>query len=91
MQSRLGTDLPLESLRYWMVGLPAPAPPAQVQDSPVPPMRTIEQGGWQIVYDQFARSGPLTAPTRLTATGGNVRLKLIFDAWETGGSSAPVP
>ena len=91
VQARLGSDLPLASLRYWMLGLPAPTPPAQVQDSTAPPMRTIDQGGWQIVYDEFARTGSLTAPTRLTATGGNVRLKLIFDSWQTGGSAAAPP
>jgi outer membrane lipoprotein LolB len=82
VQARLGAGLPLESLRYWMLGLPAPTPPAQVQDSAQPPVRVVEQGGWQIAYDEFARFGALTAPTRLTATGPNVRLKLVFDTWQ---------
>jgi len=82
VQARLGAELPLESLRYWMLGLPAPTPPAQVQDSAQPPVRVVEQGGWQIAYDEFARFGALTAPTRLTATGPNVRLKLVFDSWQ---------
>ena len=82
VQARLGAELPLESLRYWMLGLPAPSPPAQVQDSAQAPVRVVEQGGWQIAYDGFARFGSLTAPTRLTATGPNLRLKLVFDGWQ---------
>jgi outer membrane lipoprotein LolB len=82
VQARLGAELPLESLRYWMLGLPAPSPPAQVQDSGTPPVRVVEQDGWQIACDEFARFGDLTAPTRLTATGPNVRLKLVFDKWQ---------
>lgn len=82
IQARLGAELPLESLRYWMLGVPAPAPPAEVQDSGSTPVRVVEQNGWQIAYDAFARFGALTAPTRLTATGPNVRLKLVFDTWQ---------
>jgi outer membrane lipoprotein LolB len=91
VQSRLGADLPLASLRYWMLGLPAPAPPARVQDSATAPVRTVDQGGWQIAYDGFARYGSITAPTRLTATGGSVRLKLVFDSWQRGGSATAPP
>jgi outer membrane lipoprotein LolB len=91
VQARLGAELPLASLRYWMLGLPAPTPPAQVQDATAPPVRTVDQGGWQIAYDGFARFGAMTAPTRLTATGGDVRLRLIFDSWQPGGSAATPP
>jgi outer membrane lipoprotein LolB len=82
VQARLGADLPLASMRYWMLGLPAPSPPAQVQDSGTAPVRVLEQDGWQIAYDAFGRFGDLTAPTRLTATGPSVRLKLVFDSWQ---------
>jgi outer membrane lipoprotein LolB len=91
VQARLGAQLPLASLRYWMLGLPAPSPPAQVQDSGSSPVRVVEQDGWRIAYDGFARFGPLTAPIRLTATGPNVRLKLVFDTWQLAPDAGAPP
>jgi outer membrane lipoprotein LolB len=42
LRSRLGADLPLSSLRYWMIGLPDPASTARVIESEATPLRIIE-------------------------------------------------
>jgi outer membrane lipoprotein LolB len=82
VQSRLGADLPLSSLRFWVTARPDPAgQTATIRDSTKPPLRVIEQDGWHVEYDQFAEVQGHVAPTRLTATGGNVRLKLVLDRW----------
>jgi outer membrane biogenesis lipoprotein LolB len=85
VQSRLGADLPLNSLRYWMTARPDPAGESTVQDSTTPPLRVIEQNGWRVAYDEFGRFDGRVAPTRLTATGANVRLKLVLDRWAVAG------
>jgi outer membrane lipoprotein LolB len=81
LRARLGADLPLSSLRYWMIGLPDPASEAQVRESETAPLRVIDQRGWTIAYDAFTSTGGLALPARLTATSGSVRLRLSVSDW----------
>jgi outer membrane lipoprotein LolB len=81
LRSRLGADLPWASLRYWMLGVPAPEQPAAVTDGAAAPWRVIEQAGWRIGYDAFTTSAGLSLPQRFTATRGDVRVRVIVDRW----------
>jgi outer membrane lipoprotein LolB len=82
LRRRLGTDLPLAELRYWMLGVPSPGSPSSVSDAAVAPVRVIEQSGWRIGYDVFRSSGGVSLPERFTATQGGVRLKVVVDDWQ---------
>ena len=90
LRARLGADLPLSSLRYWMIGLPDPASTAQVTESPGRPLRVIDQHGWTIAYDAFASTDGLALPSRVTATSGDVRLRLTVTDWRLDNGSQPV-
>jgi outer membrane lipoprotein LolB len=81
LRARLGADLPLSSLRYWMLGLPDPGSEAQVTESDTVPLRVIDQRGWTIAYDAFTSTDGLSLPARLTATSGEVRLRLSVSDW----------
>jgi outer membrane lipoprotein LolB len=81
LRARLGADLPLSSLRYWMLGLPDPATEARVTESVTAPLRVIDQRGWTIAYDAFTSTDGLDLPARLTATSGDVRLRLSVSDW----------
>ena len=45
------------------------------------PLRVIDQHGWTIAYDAFTSADGFSLPTRLTATSGNVRLRLFVSDW----------
>ena len=87
LRQRIGTDLPVAELRYWMLGVPSPGSPATVDDAAEAPRRVIEQSGWRIGYDTFRPSAGMSLPERFTATQGAVRLKVVVDDWRIG----PVP
>jgi outer membrane lipoprotein LolB len=89
LQARLGMDLPWSGLRYWMLGLPAPDQPAEVIDAAAAPWRVIEQSGWRIGYDAFTTSTGLSLPQRFTATQGDVRVRVVVDAWSVPVGAAP--
>ena len=91
LRARLGADLPWVSLRYWMLGVPAPDAPAQVSEAPTAPLRLIEQSGWSIGYEAFTAVGGLLLPRRLTATSGGVRVRVLIDRWTLapGGPGRP--
>ncbi len=82
LRERLGADLPWASLRYWMLGVPAPDGPARVADAGQAPLRVIEQADWRIGYDTFRPELGVSLPTRFTATSEGVRLKVTVDEWQ---------
>lgn len=86
LRQRLGMDLPLAELRYWMLGVAAPGSPASVADAAQAPRRVIEQSGWRIDYDTFQSAAGLALPQRFSATQGDVRLKVVVDDWVVGAS-----
>lgn len=81
VEARLGAALPWASLRYWMVGVPAPGVEARVLDASSDPVRVIEQSGWEVRYDRLVLKDGYALPQRLTAQSGPVRLKLLVDEW----------
>ena len=82
LRDRLGADLPWSSLRYWMLGVPAPDGPSRVEDAGTAPLRVIEQAGWRIGYDAFQPTQGASLPARFTATREGVRLKVTVDEWQ---------
>jgi outer membrane lipoprotein LolB len=82
IRARLGADVPVAWLRYWLLGLAAPDSPAQVEQRTSPPLRLIEQAGWQVSYEQFRVVQGWSVPTRLTCSGGDARIRVIVDDWQ---------
>jgi outer membrane lipoprotein LolB len=91
LRRRLGTDLPLAELRYWMLGVPSPGTPSSVADAAIAPVRVIEQSGWRIGYDMFTAAGGVSLPGRFTATQGAVRLKVVVDDWRVAAAPGQGP
>ena len=91
LRQRLGTELPLNELRFWMLGVAAPGSAASVADAATAPRRVIEQSGWRIDYDSFQAAAGYSVPERFTATQGAVRLKVIVDDWRIDGAPGSGP
>jgi len=89
IRSRLGADLPLAQLRYWMLGLPAPGADAEVRVQAEAPVRRIEQSGWSVAYEQFVTAKGWSVPARLTASSGPLRVKAIVDHWQLQPDAGP--
>lgn len=81
IRMRLGADLPLVELRYWMLGLPAPGADARVGAIGAGDARAIEQSGWTVTCETYANVQGWAVPTRLTATRSEARIKVIVDEW----------
>lgn len=81
IRARLGTDLPLAEMRYWMLGLSAPGSVAQLRGSEMGPSRVIDQAGWTVTYDPFTTADGWSVPARLTVASGAARIKVAVDDW----------
>lgn len=76
----LGIAAPLESLPYWVQGIPPAGATASNPDSYGRPTR-IRDSGWTIDYSAYPDTAADALPQRLEAYRGNARLRLIIDQW----------
>jgi outer membrane lipoprotein LolB len=84
LEARLGAPVPAGSLRYWMLGLPAPGEHRWASD-PFSDAPVLEQDGWRIEYQYTdPYSGESTAarlPARIRASSGGARVRIVIDRW----------
>lgn len=81
LKYRFGWDVPLESLRYWALGIPDPARPAETSLNATGQLATLEQGGWSVNVPKYRETGGQAMPERLTVTNGETRVTLVIDRW----------
>jgi outer membrane lipoprotein LolB len=82
VQEKLGFDLPLENLHYWLLGVPNPAAAFDVSRNDQDRAKTITQAGWSIVYDRYMPMAGDLLPTRVVLSREDVRVRIIIDHWE---------
>jgi len=77
LAARLGFALPLEPLRYWIRGVPAPGL-ASAGDA-----GHFRQADWDVACDRYVQvagaPGPL--PDRLVLTRATTRIRVVVDHW----------
>lgn len=81
IESKLGFDPPLASLRYWVLGVPDPAMPAEEILDDSKRLATLKQDGWQIDYTAYADVRGQSLPSKATLTREGVRVRLFVDNW----------
>ena len=81
IERRLGFELPLDELRWWLLGLPAPGQ-SDVDAAPdTGEIRGFVQNGWHVAINTRAPALGFSLPQRLTAERGGARLKLFIERW----------
>ncbi len=75
INQQLGMFVPVRSLRYWVVGLPAPT------SASIETANGFSQAGWLIEYKQMEAVDNQSMPHKITVTNERVKLKLVIDQW----------
>lgn len=83
----IGWPVSINSLAYWVRGLPAPQAegepaPEIVRDAGGRPVR-LRQQEWEVVYDRWQADGTRLLPHKVVATGGDSRVTLLIERWTT--------
>ena len=81
MTAKLGFEPPISSLRYWVLGVPDPAHPADEVLDNEQRLATLKQDGWQIDYTAYSTVRGQWLPSKLTLTREDVRVRLLVDGW----------
>lgn len=79
---RYGWTIPVASLRYWALGIPDPAAPAETEVDDDGLLRRLEQREWVLEIAEYREGGGQRMPRRMTATHPDTRVRLVIDRWE---------
>ncbi len=82
LQSKLGFEPPLASLRYWVLGVPDPGAPAAVQLDPQQRLTELTQDGWRVDYGAYVPAGAEWLPRLMTFRRQDVRVRMVVDGWQ---------
>ena len=81
LERRLGFQLPLAELRWWLLGIPAPGEHTLNQGGGGE-IRDFTQNGWRVSINARAAGLGFALPQRLTAEREGARLKLLVENWQ---------
>jgi outer membrane lipoprotein LolB len=82
LQERLGFALPLDNLRFWLLGVPDPDTPFALTRNPQDRALHVSQDGWSVAYDRYMGVAGDLLPARLTLSRDDVRVRIVIDHWD---------
>jgi outer membrane lipoprotein LolB len=80
LTARLGASVPTIELRYWLVGIAAPGEHSW-SNGAAEGTAVLSQRDWRIEYQRYAIESGYKLPTRLVATSGPARVRIVIDGW----------
>jgi len=83
VSAQLGAPLPLDTLRFWILGVPAPGLPSDAGGA-----GAFTQSGWTVHPEQpvSVDGAPAALPHRITLERESTRIKVVVDTWTVGGA-----
>lgn len=78
IREQLGYELPVDNLRYWIKGIPAPGERATPTFNEHNQLTTLHQSGWQINYLGYTNYSLETLPTQIRMEKYPLRLEFIM-------------
>jgi outer membrane lipoprotein LolB len=88
MAERFGFSLPVYSMRYWILGVSDPALEADEAVNHEGFLEALEQSGWDVTFDRYETHHGEILPGRLVMEKDNIRIRVVTDGWEPGGTGS---
>lgn len=82
LEAQLGAPIPLDDLRYWLIGVPAPGRDNGLVQAATGSMPGFVQGPWVVSYDAYTDAAGWRLPARMTATTAGVKVRVVVDDWQ---------
>lgn len=76
-----GYDLPLEALRYWLLGVPDPDAESSYALDEQGLVTELRQFGWRIDYRRYGDFGGLALPATVFMYGDGVEVRVAVREW----------
>lgn len=87
LEQQLGFSLPVDSLRYWMLGVPDPRGVAEERlAADASRLEGLRQDGWTVAFTRYARvsGADYELPQRIDVTRDALRVRLVIEGWGGG-------
>jgi outer membrane lipoprotein LolB len=81
LQDRLGFELPIDDLRYWLLGVPAPGTAFELTLNSQDRAERVSQSGWTIDFDGYRTVDGELLPDKLVMRRDGVRVRIAVDHW----------
>jgi len=81
LRRRYGWTIPVNSLRFWALGIPDPSLPAATRFGENGLVDEMQQGGWIVTFAEYRIGGGQPMPRRISATNAGAKLRLVIDKW----------
>ncbi|MCX7114998.1 MAG: lipoprotein insertase outer membrane protein LolB [Gammaproteobacteria bacterium] len=81
LREQTGVDLPVESLYYWVRGLPAPGKPDEAVYDANHQLLLLKQAGYLIDYSQYQVVNGYVLPAKMKIQGKGLVVKLVIKGW----------
>jgi outer membrane lipoprotein LolB len=82
LQEKLGFELPLDHLRFWLLGVPDPSAAFEVKRNEQDRASQLRQADWSIDYDRYMPVAGDLLPAHLVLSREGVRVRIAVDHWE---------
>lgn len=82
IERHTGYVLPVEKLRYWVLGLPSPEGGRELELNGQGEVTQLHQAGWTLHYEDYRDVDGLRLPGTIRARGQGVELKLAVQQWD---------
>ncbi|MDP9066167.1 MAG: lipoprotein insertase outer membrane protein LolB [Pseudomonadota bacterium] len=82
LEQRLGFTLPLDELRFWLLGVPAPGTTFDLSLNEQDRAQSLDQAGWSVTFEQYLPAGGDLLPSRLILSHAPVRVRIAVDRWQ---------
>ena len=81
LQERLGFELPIDQLRFWLLGVPDPSAAFELKRNDQDRASQLTQGGWSIDYDRYMPVAGDWLPAHMVLSREGVRVRIAVDHW----------
>ncbi len=81
LYQQLNWWLPVENMKYWVKGLPAPKLAHQTIYDGYRHIKFLQQQGWKIHYQQYRSVNDIDLPSIITFTHNELKIKLVIRRW----------
>jgi outer membrane lipoprotein LolB len=82
MQRRIGFDLPIANLRFWLLGVPDPGLGYSLTMNGQDRAERLIQAGWTVVFERYRPTAADRLPDRLVLSREGVRVRIVVDRWD---------
>ncbi len=82
LQERLGVELPIDHLRFWLLGVPDPGAAFELKRNDQDRASQLTQDDWTIDYDRYMPAEGDLLPAHVVLRRAGVRVRIAVDRWE---------